>query len=107
MAALVLRNDLQTTPDCESQQGNEGVLEADAIHVVGTGLRYQLPHDLVTPKERFEDIQVDLFGRVDFLGRPSPRAPRIRCNVVSNEPAGEPAGSDFKNRRTLPPFQCC
>ena len=106
MPALVLGDDLQTGPNGESHQGHEGILVAYAIHVVGAGLRNQLARDSVFAKEHLEDRRIDLFGWLDFLGRPSPRAPGVLGDVISNKPTTESSERDFMNRRLLATFEC-
>lgn len=70
MAGLVLRHNLETRADGESEQRHERIVEANAIHVEGAGSDDEVPRDLVAAEQRVEHRRFDVGRRPDSRRRP-------------------------------------
>ena len=96
---LVPPHDLKACSDREAQQRDEGIPESDAIDVAGTRPADQSAYEIVAPEKQVEDRRVDLLGRRNCPGRPSPFAPGRRLDICTDEPSAEPTGSDVLDWR--------
>jgi len=97
--ALVPPHDLQACSDREAQQRDEGIPESDAIDVAGTRPADQSAYEIVAPEKQVDDGSVDVLGRCNCPGGPSPFALRRGLDICTDEPSAEPSGSDVLHWR--------
>src|ERR1700682_6028739 len=99
MAALMSRDDFEASSDSETQHGNKGILESDAVYVIVTGATDKLACDLVASEEKIKNMRIDSGARLNLLGSTSPFGFGRWFDIVANEPPAEPARCDFLNRK--------
>src|SRR5258708_33250263 len=105
VAALMSRDDFQAGSDSETQHGNKGVLESDAVYVVVTGATDKLACGLVASQEKIKNMRIDSGARRNLLGSTSPHGLGRWFDIVANEPPAEPARCDVLNRKEWTSFQ--
>ena len=105
MAARMFGDDFQARANREPQQWDEGIPVANAVHIVGACLPRQLSGGLVTAKKTIQNDGFYMLGGFYLLGCPSPRSSDVLRNVGTNEPAAEPAETDFLDLSVWLAFQ--
>jgi len=105
MPTRVFGDDFEAGTDRESEQGDEGILVADAVHVVTGGLLYHGSGGFGGAEEGIQDVGVDLWRGIDFFGGAGADSAGVLGNEGTNKPLGDAARMDFVNRLGLAAFE--
>jgi hypothetical protein len=99
VATLVGGDDFEAGADGETEAGDKGIPETDAIDVFDAGGFEEVAAGLIAGEEAVEDGMIHVGGGLDFCRCGNALGVGRRLDEAAEEPAGEPAEADFVSGR--------
>ena len=99
MTAFVAGNDLESSPNRESNAQNKRIPKPNAVYVLATRSDDEFAARFVAGQESIENSEVDACGGPDLGRSGDTLAVRRGLDKAADKPAPEPPGSDLLYRR--------